>query len=130
MPKGKKVSAFRSDSAAYQAEVMNYCEENGISFAIGGVLDAAVKEVIKSLAEEEWRPYRNGCIGATVHCMQETKKSFRLVVIRRPYQVTLFDEGESERGIRLLRRIEGNRRKMLCTGTISAGNAVKTGSKS
>jgi hypothetical protein len=96
MPKGKKISAFRSDSAAYQAEVMNYCEENGISFAIGGVLDAAVKEVIKSLAEEEWRPYRNGCIGATVHCMQETKKSFRLVVIRRPYQVTLFDEGESE----------------------------------
>jgi hypothetical protein len=96
MPKGKKISAFRADSAAYQAEVINYCEANGITFAIGGDLDAAVKEVIKSMAEEEWQPYRNGFIGDTVHCMEKTKEAFRLVVIRRPYQANLFGEEKSE----------------------------------
>ena len=42
MPAGKRVKALRSDSAAYQAEVINYGEENGIGFAIGGDLDEAV----------------------------------------------------------------------------------------
>ena len=29
MPKGKKISALRADSAAYQAAIFNYCEETG-----------------------------------------------------------------------------------------------------
>ena len=55
-----------------------------------------MKEVIKSMPKEEWRPYQNGLIGETVHCMNETKEAFRLVVIRRPYQGNLFDEEERE----------------------------------
>ena len=27
MPKGKKITALRSDSAAYQADIINYCEQ-------------------------------------------------------------------------------------------------------
>lgn len=96
MPKGKKIKAFRADSAAYQAKVINYCEEKGIEFAIGGDLDSAVKGVIEAMADDEWRSYQNGFIGETVHCMNETEKSFRLVVIRRPYQGELFDEEKSE----------------------------------
>jgi len=42
MPKGKRIKALRSDSAAYQAEVINYCESEGIEFAIGADLDEAV----------------------------------------------------------------------------------------
>lgn len=34
MPKGKEIKGFRSDSAAYQAKVINYCQENGIQYAI------------------------------------------------------------------------------------------------
>ncbi len=96
MPEGKKIKAFRADSAAYQAGVINHCQGNGMKFAIGGDLDGAVKNVIKSMGEEEWRPYQNGFIGETVHCMNETKEAFCLVVIRRPYQGHLFDEQACE----------------------------------
>jgi len=92
MPKGKKIKAFRADSAAYQAKVLNYCQSNGIEYAIGGDLDQAVKEVIATMKDEEWSPYQNGFIGETIHCMNETKEAFRLVVIRRPYQSNLFDD--------------------------------------
>ncbi len=95
MPKGKKIKAFRADSAAYQADVINYCDDNGIAYAIGGDLDAAVKKVISTIKDDEWRPYQNGFISETVHCMNKTKKAFRLVVIRRPFQGRLFDNEES-----------------------------------
>jgi hypothetical protein len=96
MPEGKKIKAFRADSAAYQAGVINHCQNKGMKFAIGGDLDGAVKGVIKNMGEKEWRPYQNGFIGETVHSMNETKEAFRLVVIRRPYQGHLFDEQASE----------------------------------
>ena len=96
MPKGKRIKAFRSDSAAYQAKVINYCQGKGIEFAIGGDLDAAVKDAIGNIREEEWHPYQNGFIAETVHSMNETKEAFRLVVIRRPYQSNLFDEEENK----------------------------------
>ena len=41
MPKGKKISAMRADSAAYQAAIFNYCEETNKVFAIGADRDAA-----------------------------------------------------------------------------------------
>jgi hypothetical protein len=35
MPTGKRITALRSDSAAYQAEIINCCEQEGTRFAIG-----------------------------------------------------------------------------------------------
>jgi len=96
MPAGKSIGFLRSDSAAYQAEVFNWCEENGIKFAIGGDLDDAVKSLIRAIPEREWRPYQDGHIAETVHCMNRTEKAFHLVVIRRPVQEGLFGE-EDER---------------------------------
>ncbi len=95
MPKGKKIKAFRADSAAYQANVINYCHDNGIAYAIGGDLDEAVKKAISTIKDDEWRPYQNGFISETVHCMNKTKEAFRLVVIRRPFQGHLFENEES-----------------------------------
>jgi hypothetical protein len=94
MPRGKKIGALRSDSAAYQAEVINYGEENGIEFAIGADLDEAVVAAIRSIPKEDWRPYENGYIAETVHCMNKTKKAFRLIVIRRPYQREMFGDAD------------------------------------
>jgi len=91
MPKGKRLKALRADSAAYQASVINYCEEHRIEFAIGADLDAAVVRAIKAIGRQEWRGYQNGHIAETVHCMNKTKRAFRLVVIRRPLQQSLFD---------------------------------------
>ena len=94
LPKGKHIKAFRADSAAYQAEIINYCNEKGILFAIGGDLDEAVVRQIGSLGGDDWRVYQDGFIADTVHCMNKTDQAFRLVVIRRPVQGKLFDEGD------------------------------------
>jgi len=95
MPKGKRITALRSDSAAYQAEIINYCEGNGIQFAIGADLDPAVLTAIKAIAERDWKPYQNGSIAETIHSMEKTDKAFRLIVIRRPYQSTIFSHEEA-----------------------------------
>jgi len=91
LPRGKRLKALRADSAAYQASVINYCEEHRIEFAIGGDLDEAVVRAIKAISGQEWRAYQNGHIAETVHCMNKTRQAFRLVVIRRPVQGDLFD---------------------------------------
>jgi hypothetical protein len=95
LPKGKRVKALRSDSAGYQAKVINYCHRNGIRYAIGADLDEAVVKEIRNIKEEDWKPYQNGYLAETVHCMNKTDEAFRLVVIRRPYQGKLFSEEEA-----------------------------------
>ena len=98
LPSGKYIKAFRADSAAYQADIINYCSAKGIKYAVGADLDQAVMRQIKSLGDCDWRPYQNGFIAETVHCMNKTKEAFRLVVIRRPVQGKLFDgDAETER---------------------------------
>jgi hypothetical protein len=92
MPKGKKIVAVRADSAAYQAAIFNYCEETGKVFAIGADQDAAVKAAITAIPEGDWKKFRDGEIAETVHCMNKTKKAFRLIVMRRPCDQDLFEE--------------------------------------
>jgi len=94
MPVGKRVKALRADAASYQADIFNFCDEKEMQFAIGADLDEAVVRAIKSLPEGEWQPYRGGHIAETVHCMNRTKKAFRLIVVRRPYQGQLFGQEE------------------------------------
>ena len=95
MPKGKRIKALRSDSAAYQADIINYCEQEGIQFAIGADLDEAVLEAIGAIPDKDWAPYKNGCIAETIHSMNKTKEAFRLIVIRRPYQGNIFCEEDA-----------------------------------
>ena len=95
MPKGKKIKHLRSDSAAYQAEIINYCEQHGIQFAIGADLDTSVLTAIEAIPDTEWKPYKNGSIAETIHSMEKTEEAFRLIVIRRPYQSTLFAQEEA-----------------------------------
>jgi hypothetical protein len=90
MPKGKSIKFLRSDSAAYQADIINYCESEGIQFAIGADLDEAVLEAIRAIPDKDWAPYKNGYIAETIHSMNKTKEAFRLIVIRRTYQSNIF----------------------------------------
>ena len=92
VPKGKKITAVRADSAAYQATIFNWCEETGKVFAIGADQDAAVKAAINAIAEGDWKTFRDGEIAETVHCMNKTNKAFRLIVMRRPRDQDLFEE--------------------------------------
>ena len=90
---GKRIAAVRADSAAYQAAIFNWCEETGKVFAIGADQDAAVKAAIATVPESAWKPFRDGKIAETVHCMNKTNKAFRLIVMRRAQEQDLFESG-------------------------------------
>ncbi len=90
LPKGKRIAHFRADSAAYQAGIFNYCEDNNATFAIGADLDYAVKTAIRRIPDADWCPFQDGWITQTGHTMNRTKKDFRLIVIRRPVQKDFF----------------------------------------
>jgi hypothetical protein len=97
MPRGKRIGYYRADSASYQAALFNQLEKDGVKYAITVDQDKAVKEVIGLVEEGEWKEPVRGCgfeLAETVHCMNETKKAFRLVVkreVRR--QGELFEKG-------------------------------------
>jgi hypothetical protein len=89
MPKGKRIKHLSSDSAFYQAKVINFCRDNKISFTIGADQDSAVKQSLQGIAQQDWQPLRDreGVmsdreVAETLHCMNKTKDAFRLVVIR------------------------------------------------
>ena len=98
LPAGKRIY-FRSDSAAYQAAVINYYSQPGRSFSITADLDVAVKREIRNLPETAWQPYRtpegiatDREIAETVHSMNGTEQAFRLIVLRWPNpQPSLFE---------------------------------------
>lgn len=43
----------RMDSAGYQANIFNYCEETGKTFAIGGRLDELTLKAIEAIPESQ-----------------------------------------------------------------------------
>jgi Transposase DDE domain group 1 len=85
MPGGKRIGFYRADSASYQAGLFNQLEQDGVKYAITVDQDSAVKRVIGMIGGEEWKEPVRGCgyeVSETVHCMNGTKKAFRLVVKR------------------------------------------------
>lgn len=85
----------RSDSAWYQAEVLDFCEDQGHGFCMGGDLDEAVKQGIMAIREEDWGRI-HGCADPadqedyvrewaceTVHTLNDSKHAYRLLVIRK-----------------------------------------------
>jgi Transposase DDE domain group 1 len=96
LPKGKRIARFRADSASYQAALINQLEEDDVLWTITADQDAAIQKLIKSIPESAWqRPYP-GCdyeLAETVHTMNETEKSFRLVIKREARrQKNLFEQ--------------------------------------
>jgi hypothetical protein len=95
-PEEKRISYIRSDSAFYQAEVLNWCEENGKKYTITADKDKGVKEAIKTITD--WKrllsPEGEDTgreVGTAIHIMNRTDKAFRLVVQRwKNEQMDLF----------------------------------------
>lgn len=55
LPEGVEEISFRSDSAAYEHEVLNWCrDEADIIFAISADMSPELREAITALPEEEW----------------------------------------------------------------------------
>ena len=56
LPSGKRIGHLGSDSALYQAGVINCCRENHITFTIRADQDSAIKKAIEGIPDGEWRP--------------------------------------------------------------------------
>ena len=92
LPRGHRIAHVRLDSAGYQAGIFNHCEDTGKTFAIGGRLDAPTQKVIADIPESAWKHYADCAVAETLHSMNETKKAFRLIVVKHQRQVELFDD--------------------------------------
>ena len=97
MPAGKVIRYYRADSASYQAELFNQLEEDGVTYAITADQDKAVKSLIGLIKADQWKEPVRGCgyeLAEMVHCMEKTKKAFRLVIKRElRRQAELFEKG-------------------------------------
>jgi len=100
MPRGKRIGYYRGDSASYQASLFNQLEKDGVNYGITVDQDKAVKSAIGLIPGGDWKEPVKGCgyeLAETVHCMNETKKAFRLVVkreIRRQRDLFEGEEGQ------------------------------------
>ena len=92
LPKGHRLAAVRADSASYQADLFNYCEQTGKTFAIGGRLDVPTLAAIAAIPESAWTRYADCAVAETVHSMEATHKAFRLIVVRYLHQADLLEE--------------------------------------
>lgn len=60
---GKEITKFRSDSAAYQIQIMTYCDVNEIKYYISVDKNEGIKKEISKIEECDWRlmgePYQD-----------------------------------------------------------------------
>jgi len=85
----------RSDSAWYQAELLDFCAENGYAFCIGADQDEAVKQTIMAAGEDAWQrihlssdpadaePSVREWACEAVHTLNQSTRPYRLIVIRK-----------------------------------------------
>jgi len=96
MPRGKRIGSYRGDSASYQSGLFNQLEEDGVKYGITADQGKAVRSAIGLIPSGDWKEPVKGCgyeLAETVHCMNETKRAFRLVVKREMRrQWGLFEE--------------------------------------
>jgi hypothetical protein len=89
---GKRLRYLRSDSAGYTADVINACNERGVTFTITADQDAAVVKLIRTAQKQGgWtRLFRpdgkptDRWYQTAIHCMEKTEKSFTLIILRWP----------------------------------------------
>ena len=83
----------RSDSAAYQSDVIDLLNDEGIGYTITADLDEAVQKAIREVPVERWQAFRDRDgfesgrqISETVHTMEESDHGFRLVIWQEPLE--------------------------------------------
>jgi len=86
---GKEIGFFRSDSAGYQAELMNYLDGENTRYTITADQDVAVKGLIRRIPAGAWQKVKRGDglesdreYAERIHTMQKGDHPFRLVVQR------------------------------------------------
>ncbi len=91
LPAGVRVSHVRIDAAGYQAVIVNFCEAQGMRFAIRAKMDTALRDSMSAVREADWQPLacRDGTVSKTeqvartLHCMADTDQAFVIVAQRQ-----------------------------------------------
>jgi hypothetical protein len=96
LPAGVDKVRLRSDSAWYQARVLDWCAARRVEFAVTAAQTTAVVKSIETIAPSQWRPLSAGApdeqIAETVHAVEGGRHAYRLVVVRRPWrQLEMFE---------------------------------------
>lgn len=89
MPEAHPITAIRADSASYQADILNFCHNNKLKYAIGGKMTASLEEEIKAISIKDWQNYidkygveTDRQVSAISWTMDKTNHPFTIVVIR------------------------------------------------
>lgn len=116
LPKTVTQLYVRSDSAWYQREVVDHCEENGYGFAITADKDEAVMAALSLMKESDWQPlnlpadpddeepYVREWACESVHTFNESTYAYRIVFLRKQRRQGDLFEGEYTYGAILTNR--------------------------
>lgn len=95
LPKTVTQLYVRSDSAWYQQEVLDYCDEHRIGFAVTADKDEAVMQAMTAMHEENWvlinvepdpddtESYVREWACESVHTLNASKRSYRIMFLRK-----------------------------------------------
>ena len=94
LPESIEQIRVRSDSAWFNHNVTDWCDENGIQFAIGGDMNQHMAAVVDAIRPGEWEVLGDDVdekVAESVYCFEFGKKACRVIVVRKePRQYSLF----------------------------------------
>jgi hypothetical protein len=105
LPQTDKPVFFRSDSAGYNIELLKFCDDSNIGFAVGCDISQEFRKAVDALPASAWRKldkerqYAEVCfVPSSIATTKKRKYEFRYIAIREPIQkqLTLFDMPEPE----------------------------------
>jgi len=90
LPEGCALNALRIDAAGYQIKIIEYCDEQGIEYAIRAKTSAAMRAQIEAASDSDWLPLldkQGEAIGGqdtyrTSFCIGDYEKAFTLIIQR------------------------------------------------
>ena len=91
LPEGCALNALRIDAAGYQTKIIEYCDEQGIEYAIRAKTSAAMRAQIEAASDSDWQPLldkKDQAISGqdtyrTSFCIGDYEKAFTLVIQRK-----------------------------------------------
>jgi hypothetical protein len=91
LPKGCTLNALRIDAAGYQTKIIQYCDDEGIEYAIRAKISPAMRAQIAVIRDANWQPLvdkqgktvkgQDTC--RTSFCIGDYEKAFTLIIQRK-----------------------------------------------
>jgi hypothetical protein len=136
LPKTDKPVFFRSDTAGYQIDLLKFCDDSKIQFAVGCPISKEFRKAVRELPNYAWRKldakhqYAEVCfVPSSLATTKARRYGFRYLAMRESMQeqLTLFDTPESEYPFPVI-ELNGNRYKihaLVSNRDIAAAEVIK-----